>query len=328
MIHLDENQSASIDQFLERLEKLHSSPVVALRVMELTRDHDFDMAEVADCLKLDPALAALILRLVNSSYYGLSQGVTSLQHALAYLGRRTLRVTVLSFGLVKSMVRGAPAEFHDLYWKRSLTMAAAAQKVTLMAGKSKIDADTAFAGGLLADLGMLVIGQLETEKYIELPLESDHILELVQRERKMFGFDHMGVCQRLLDKWQMPMELIEAVANHHTYLPSSRPLNQVLLAANLLSEVLWLPASPYMQPLQLVLANQFGLSIDDLITLAVESKESVQNSMEIFDVRLDGTIDLEEIEKEVRHQYEIAVLDTAADLDSMESLLGAELCIE
>ena len=151
------------------------------------------------------------------------------------------------------------------------------------------------------------------------------MIELVQCERKLFGFDHMGVSQRLLTKWQMPMELIEAVANHHTYLPSSRPLNQILLVANLLSEVLWLPASPYMQPLQLVLASQFGLTIDDLITLAVESKESVQNSMEIFDVRLPGTIDLEAIEQQAREQYEIAVLDAAADMDSMESLLSLEL---
>ena len=314
-----EDHIQSVDEFLSRLDKLHSMPVVALRVMERTHDPDFEMADVADLLEHDPALAGSVLRLVNSSYCGLTQQVTSLQHAISYLGRRSLRLTVLSFGLVKTLVHGAPAQFHQAYWKRSLTMASAARNISKLTETRQIEAETAFSAGLLADIGMLVMAQIETQKYVDLSEEPDHMIQLIEQERRIMGFDHQAVSSRLLTKWKLPSELTAAVAQHHTYLPSSSTLSQVLLAANLLAEVLWMPGSPYMQPLQLVLSNQFKMDVDSLITLAVESKESVNKSMEIFDVQLEGQIDLEALEQQAHEQYELAALDSAADLDCVEA---------
>ncbi|NOZ41031.1 MAG: HDOD domain-containing protein [Planctomycetes bacterium] len=315
----DQEQLQSLDHFLNRLDKLHSSPTVALRVMEITRDPDFQMNSVAECLELDPALSASILRLVNSSYYGLIDEVTNLRHALTYLGRRSLRLAVLSFGLVKTLVSGAPAQFHQQYWKRSLTMGAAARECAKLIDDQAVDPDTAFATGLIADLGMLAIAQLETEKYIPIAEEPDHTIDLVQRERTEFGFDHMAVSQRLMSRWQLPEDLVEAVGNHHTYLPASAPLNQIALVANLITEVIWMPVCPYMQPLQQVMIRQLDLGIDDLITLVLATKESIEEGSEIFGVQLQGEIDLESVEIQARELYKVAALDMAADLDSIEA---------
>jgi len=316
------NQDLALDQLLSRLDKLHSAPTIALRVMQLTRDDDFDLTEVARCLENDPALAASILRLANSSYYGLVDGVTSLPHALAYLGRKSLRLAVLSFALVKTMVNGAPAHFHQTYWKRSLTMGAAARQCAMLINSPEVDKDTAFAAGLLSDLGMLVLAQLETKRYIELSAEPDHLIDLVMREREVLGFDHMAVGARLLVRWEMPPELIEAVANHHTYLPVSPKLNHVLLVANLMTEALWTPASPYMQPLQLVISGQLNMDVDDIITLAVETKAAVLETMEIFGVTVQGDIDLDAMEEQARELYAAAALDSATDPDHLEIFVG------
>ena len=307
-----------LDQFLNRLDKLHSSPTVALRVMEITRDPDFPMYSVAECLELDPALSASILRLVNSSYYGLVDEVTNLRHALTYLGRRSLRLAVLSFGLVRTLVSGAPAQFHQQYWKRSLTMASAARECAKMLEDKNVDPDTAFATGLISDLGMLALAQLETEKYIEIAEEPDHTIDLVQRERAEFGFDHMAVSQRLMIRWQLPEDLVEAVGNHHIYLPASAPLNHVALVANLITEVIWTPVCPYMQPLQQVMVRQLGLDIDDLITLVLATKESIDEGTEIFGVQLQGEIDLEAVEQQARELYQAAAIDLADDLENIE----------
>ena len=310
------------DEFINQLETLHSSPTVALRVMEITKNPDFQMNAVAEILELDPALSASILRLVNSSYYGLVDEVTNLRHALTYLGRRSLRLAVLSFGLVKTLVSGAPAEFHHRYWKRSLTMASAARECARMVKTHDVDPDTAFATGLIADLGMLAIAQLETDKYLPIAEEPDHTIDLVQRERETFGFDHMAVSQKLLIRWKLPKELIEAVGNHHTYLPISAPLNHVALIANLITEVIWTPVCPYMQPLQQVLGRKLGLGIDDLISLVLATKEAVDESTGIFGVQLEGEIDLEAVEFQAREMFKLAALDMAADLDSFESVVG------
>ena len=197
-------------------------------------------------------------------------------------------------------------------------MAAAARESAKLMEDHQVDSDTAFATGLIADLGMLVMAQLESDRYVAIAEEPDHTIELPKREREVFGFDHPAVSQRLMTRWQLPERLVEAVANHHTYLPISPPLNHVALVANLVTEVIWTPACPYMQPLQQVLCRQLGLGIDDLISLVIATKASIDEASEIFAVHLQGEIDLEAVEQLAREQFRIAALDMAADLDSID----------
>lgn len=317
----DESVSIEIDRALSTLDKLHSSPLVALRVMELTRNDDFEMIDVTECLEGDPALTASILRLVNSSYYGLPRKITGLSHALNYLGRRSVRLAVLSFGLVKVLVSGAPGKLHQLYWKRSLTMAAAARRLASLSNDPEAHPDTAFTAGLLADLGMLVLAQLETEQYLEICQEPDHTMRQVQLERETFGFDHMAVGGRLLERWNLSKEMVEAVANHHVYLPMCPELNHTLLVANLLTDVLWNPASHYMLPLQFVLKSRFDMEVDDLITLANDTKKAVKESMVIFGVNLKASIDVDAIEAEAREQFKQAAGNEACFPGGFDALI-------
>lgn len=320
MLSTNNTTNEALQQFLNRLDKLHSSPTIALRVMELTRDPDFQMEAVAECLEHDPALTASILRLVNSSYYGLVNDVTNLRQALTYLGRRSMRLAVLSFGLVKTMVSGAPAQFHLQYWKRSLTMAAAARECAILLNDPDLDPDTAFSTGLIADLGMLAISQLETETYLEIAdSEPDHTIDLVRRERAAFGFDHLAVSQQLMVRWHLPEALVEAVGNHHTYLPVSAKLNHVALVANLIAEVIWTPVCPYMQPLQQVLVRQLNLHIDDMISLVLNTKKSIAESSMIFGVQLPEEIDLRMVELQAREMFKVAALQMAEDLDCIDA---------
>ena len=310
-----------IDRELLKLDKLHSSPQIALRVMEIMRQDDYDMIDVAECLENDPALTASILRLVNSSYYGTIQPITSLSHALNYLGRRSVRLAVLSFGLVKSMVSGTPAKLHQEYWRRSLTMAAAARRSASLASDGSIDPDTAFTTGLLADIGILAQSQLHPKRYAEIAEEPDHTTRQVQLERQIFGYDHMALGERLLHRWRLPEEMIQAVGNHHLYLPMCPELNHHLVVATLLTDVLWNPASHYMQPLRYILQSRLKLGVDELITLAQDTKQAVQESMVIFGVNLKLTIDVEAIEAEAREQFARAAMDEDTFLGGFDALI-------
>jgi HD-like signal output (HDOD) protein len=308
----------AIDQLLRRLEKLHSSPAVALRILEITRDPEFDIHEVAACLERDPSLTATVLRLVNSSYYSLPQRVTDIQRAIAYLGRRSLRLTVLSFGLSKALAQGCPKAIHQQYWRRSLTLGVAARKLAERTGDSSVNPEAAFASGLLADLGMLVLAQLETEKYLPVCEAPDHFVTQVVNEREIFGFSHVEVGTRLLQSWHLPEEMIEAVSHHHKSPVDAQPLSHVLKAANLLSEVLWTTDSPHMRLLLPLLKTRFDLGVDDLIVLATECKHAVEESLDIFQLRIDDEIDIEGLQREARALYEEAVFELSADLDHLE----------
>lgn len=317
----DQQLAEDIDRELMKLDKLHSSPLVALRVMEIMRQEDYEMADLAECLENDPALTASILRLVNSSYYGAAQPITSLSHALNYLGRRSVRLAVLSFGLVKMLVSGAPARLHQEYWRRSLTMGAAARRCAMLSSDHKVNPDTAFATGLLADIGILALAQMHTKEYLEIAQDPDHTTRHVQLEREAFGFDHMAVGGRLLHKWRLPEDMVEAVTNHHIYLPMSEELNHHLLISTLLTDVLWNPASHYMQPLRYILQSRFQMGVDDLITLADETKKSVRESMVIFGVNLKVAIDVDAIEEEAREQFAQAAIDEETFLGGFDALI-------
>lgn len=310
---------AEVDQLLARLNKLHSSPAVALQVMDLTRDPDFDIAEVLRCLESDPALTAAVLRLVNSSYYGLGQRINDIQHAMVYLGRRSLRLAVLGFGLVKAMTEGSPKAFHHRYWRRSLTMAVAARKLAARSETCQVDGNMAFTAGLLADLGMVALAQLETQRYLQINEEQDHVRAQLHMEREKFGFTHVEVGARLLSKWQLPEELVTAVAHHHTCPIEAAPLDQILKGANLLAEVLWTAESPHMKLLLPLLSIRHHLNVDDLISLAGECKQSVNESVDIFQLRLEGEIDIDAVETQARMLYELAALESAAHMDSVDA---------
>ena len=99
----------AMESLIRQIDRLHSVPGVAQKILGLIRKPDFSLKEVAECLEHDPALSARVLGLVNSSRYGLANRVTSIRHAAALLGQRSLRLVTLSFSLIDATEFGGGA---------------------------------------------------------------------------------------------------------------------------------------------------------------------------------------------------------------------------
>lgn len=310
---------SDIDRLLDGVERLHTSPAVAQKVLSLTSDPYFEVPEIVDCLEKDPALAASILRLINSSHFGLSNKVSSIQFAVTYLGRHSLRLAVLSFGLVDGLMRAAPATLFDDYWRRALTMALASRLCFEQDGGQQ---DVAFSAGLFADLGVLVFAQTDPKGYTSAYLRHDHHGQLVRIEREMFGFDHAAVSARLLARWAFPPELTEAVANHQCESAEGGRLGLAVFAASLLAEVLWVPERPHMAQLQRVLQNHFQRDVDGLISLALDCKSAFAECAALFQVNVPaGDVDAQSLRREAQRQFELAAIDVSLELDTLEAIV-------
>ena len=192
---------------------LHSSPLVACKVLSLMRRNDFDIREVTELLEADPALTTFILKLVNSSYFGFSQSVSSLHQAVTLLGSRTLRLAVLSFGLIKQLNDNTPAQICERYWKKSLTMAVAATRIAALDGS--VTQDVAYSAGLLSDVGVLAFAQVQTDKYVAIYEQHYQSATLIREEEELFGFNHSDLGAYMLGQWNLPEELCQAVSHHH-----------------------------------------------------------------------------------------------------------------
>ncbi len=313
-----------MDDLISQVKELHSSPTVALRIFKLLKDPDFEMAELKKCLEADPALAAAILRLVNSSRFGLSRTIGSLAQAVALLGARSLRLAVLSFGLVDRLTRGTPASVCNDYWRRALTMAAGASR--LCRGHDSVPCDEAYAAGLLADSGVLLFAQVQGDEYISLYAEQGHGPELAAAELEYSGFDHAALGAQLLSGWNLPGKLTHAVRSHHTDSRDGALLQRAVRAGDMLADVLWVPGTPRLAEAQRFLAAEFDLSLDGFIALAVDCKKDIKASAEQFRVTLEGSIDCKAILKRAVDQYRAEALNATLDLDALNAVVEGDYC--
>lgn len=190
---------------------LYTLPTVAAEVLRLTNDPRVDVVLLKKCIENDPALAARLLRVVNSSLFGLSRQVSNLNQALALLGTKPLKLLVLGFSLPRGIFAGVETNTLARYWHHALVKAVSAREIAdAMAPKLS---DEAFLVGLLQDIGMLVLIQQLGEPYTEFVtrLEAQGG-PLREGERESLGFDHTELSACLLRNWGLPALLIEAVA--------------------------------------------------------------------------------------------------------------------
>ncbi|HVW34106.1 MAG TPA: HDOD domain-containing protein, partial [Acidimicrobiia bacterium] len=154
--------------------------------------------EIAAVVCRDPALAAKVLQLVNSSFFGLPRQVTALPEAVAFLGVTTLRSLVLSteaLSLFRPAARAAGLDVDALSVRASATATTAAR----LAPPDR-KADT-FTAGLLSDVGLLLLAAKAPD--------------LLRRDEAEWGFTHAAAGAYLLGLWGLPAAVVEAVAFHH-----------------------------------------------------------------------------------------------------------------
>lgn len=202
---------SQLDEFAARAGALYSLPAVAVKVLALTENPRVDARALKECIEHDPALTVKLLRVVNSSLFGLSREVSDLNQALALLGVKPLKMLVLGFSLPEGLLAAAARDELAWFWRHTLSRAVAAREISeKVLGKP---GDEVFLAGLLQDIGALVLlgelGQPYAEFLREVIAREDclHGVQLTE-----LGFDHTELSARLLSDWQMPAALVGAIA--------------------------------------------------------------------------------------------------------------------
>jgi len=274
------DKAKAIQPMLERTVSLQSSPTVARKIMSLTKTADFDMREVVNCLEHDPALAAKILRVVNSSYYGLSHQVASIKRAATIIGQRSLRMFAVTFALVDTLAKGPAKELFADYWLRASLMASAASRIVQLHDRKQFD--DAYTAGLLSDVGLLALAQSAGESYIELFRSCSHADELSAAEEQQFGFTHAEIGAQLLRNWELPPGLVEAVLWHHSHTPSQNLVSDAVRAGNLTAELLDDPSQERLGTLSMFLAEAFDVTPETPTAFINACVADIQNAGAVF----------------------------------------------
>lgn len=308
---------ALIDRLIDRAEQLHSPPEVARSLLNLTRDDDFDMRQIVDCVQRDPAMSAKLLQIVNSSRYGLRTSVTNLHQAVSLLGQRTVRLIAMTFSIVETFTNGPAKALYHEFWRSALATATGASRIGDRLGG--VDRNDVYTAGLLADVGSLVMAQADGDRYLEL-YRQHRGDPLVSAERSRYGFDHPQVAARLLRRWEFPAATREAIRQHHD--PQvTEPIALATRGGVLLDGALWQKNPAAVQTCRDWLREHCAIDIDDFTELAIACRDEVLLEMETYGVHSDRPIDCRAIIDEARRQYIDSSLNAAMDLDSFESLV-------
>jgi HD-like signal output (HDOD) protein len=204
-----------LETLIKKVEDLPPLPDIVVKLLHASRDPNVSTREMVELIKHDPALTVKVLRLCNSSYYGLPRKINSIQEALVYIGTDTLVNFVLA-GCLSSYYQQAQEGYgleKGELWRHSVGCAIASQR--LASHENEDASGQAFTAGLLHDIGKIVLNTYVGE-------EIDPILKLVEgeqlsfseAEKRILGFSHNEAGEKLAQLWNLPEPLIEAIAHH------------------------------------------------------------------------------------------------------------------
>lgn len=206
---------------LGQLGDLPALPSVVTEVLRLTEDPDTDASDVTRAVQKDPALAAKVLRVSNSSYYGMKQYVGTLKLALVILGPREVRNIVLGISVFDILNNESDYRFAQRVWNESLRVAAMNKKLATLMDLGLQGEE--FMSGLLCDIGRMALLHLRGEEYQEaMEAAKGNVDTLLQSERRLFGITHAETAAALSTHWNLPKTLTDALL--HQYPCSDRSL--------------------------------------------------------------------------------------------------------
>lgn len=272
-----------VDELVRWASELHASSGVANSLLAKIATPNFCMSEVVSLIERDPGLTTRVLAVVNSTRYGMTRQISNLQQAVALLGQKTLRSIALSFSIVKTFSSDMDDVIHQEFWRRSLTTSLIADRLSRRC--KDVDPNDAYISGLLADIGMLALLQFKPEAYLPLYEAHAHGPELVAAERATLGCDHAEFGARLLELWQFPPILSQAVAGHHVGDGAEAgTLARCIFVGNQLPSTIWLTEESAIQSAYSCFKHHFDFDFEQFIELAITVNQAVAHEAQLFDI--------------------------------------------
>lgn len=225
----------STELLVDRLKRLPALPAVISELLTSFDNDDVDVDHIARQIARDQGLTARLLRVANSSFYGLQKRIATINEAVVVLGFRTVRGMAVGTFLGGSFRPDSCPGFDlPIYVRHSVGVGLAARALARETGQN---GELAFTCGILHDIGKLVLAACFPEEYSRAMTEHGTQDAMpIELERQAMGVDHAEVGGLLADTWHFPAALREVVADHHNPpLDGGLTLRDVVQAADLIA---------------------------------------------------------------------------------------------
>ncbi|MBV5336684.1 MAG: HDOD domain-containing protein [Deltaproteobacteria bacterium] len=202
-----------LEQIIMSAGDLPTIPVVATKVLQLMEDENSTAEDLARVVESDPAVAARVLKMSNSSFYGAQRQIQTLPHAVMMLGFVTLKGVVVAASV--KQVYHPYGLTEKLLWEHSFGAGLAARLIA--AELRQINPEEAFLGGLFHDIGKQIMNFLDKNKFQEVMQRCyNDGTPFKDAEQSLFHYTHEEAGALVIKKWNFPEHLMKAVMAHHT----------------------------------------------------------------------------------------------------------------
>lgn len=252
----------ALEEIAGKLQKLPALSVVLADLLESFEKESLDIPQLAGKIGLDQGLAARVLRVANSAFYGFPSRIASINDAVVVLGFGNVRALAVAGGVIEQFSSGQEGFDRLAFWRHSIGTAVCARVLAEHAGRNP---ETAFTAGLLHDIGKLVMD-------ISFPGDYDRVPEYCSKmdcaitaaEKEIMGTDHALIGYEVAKRWKFPLDIQQAIRCHHA--PQEEPLAELVHVANVLCHALDIGNSGYdsVPPLSGEAWNRLGLGWDGL----------------------------------------------------------------
>jgi HD-like signal output (HDOD) protein len=193
-------------------------PTVVTKISKLLQDPNVGLRDVADVVAEDAALAAKVLKIANSAFYGLRTPCISTQQAATVLGLQVLKTVVMQASVINQYDHLANTGFDvDGLWKSSIATAQACHFIAKRCKKKlELGPEELYVCGLLHNLGQIVLLDNLKDHYVGIVKEAElKNLPVQVIELKQLGYDHTDVGCKVAQRWGLPAAVIAAIQFHH-----------------------------------------------------------------------------------------------------------------
>jgi HD-like signal output (HDOD) protein len=201
----------------------------AHRILATLCDASLDARQIAEVIQREPGLAARVLKVANSAFYGSSRHIATLDRALMLLGLDAVRGIAAAACLDRSVARRSPAAAIDTQAlaQHCVASAFAAEALTKQSGRA-IPAE-AFMAALLHDFGVPVQERLDSPGLMKLigALVEDADTPFVQLEESLVQVGHARCAEVVFDHWHLPQGIVFAARHHDDPAQAPGPARQL-----------------------------------------------------------------------------------------------------
>ena len=213
---LGQGERLTPEAVLHHSGELPALPKAACHIMAVIEDPKTTATRLEKALAMDQALTAKVLRIANSPFYGAVREIRTVSEAIVRLGFISIRNWTVVTATKSVFLAPGAGTLYKKIWRQSVMSAMAGQLVAQHLRKG--EPENVFIGGLMQNIGQLVLARSHPELFQQILTESEHSGRPYHEvENQLLGFDHGELGALLINEWNLSQDLEEAVRWHHRF---------------------------------------------------------------------------------------------------------------